>query len=69
MRGIEEFKPSDAMKNCAITIRPEPTVQRSREPKRSDIQPAMGATMTITTEPAIMIQPICDGEKWRMFWR
>ena len=58
MRGIEESWPNDAMKNCAITIKAEPTVQRRREPKRSDIQPAMGATMTMTTEPAIRIQPI-----------
>ena len=63
IRGTEESGPNDAMKNCATTIRAEPTVQRRRDPKRSDIQPAIGATMTITTEPAIMIQPICDGEK------
>lgn len=69
MRGMEESKPNEAMKNCAITIRPEPTVQRSREPSRSDIQPAMGATITMMTEPAIIIQPICEGEKWRMFCR
>src|SRR5262249_10923762 len=69
IRGTEEFGPSDPMKNCATTIRAEPTVQRRRDPRRSDIQPATGAIITITTEPAIMIQPICDGEKWRMFWR
>ena len=63
MRGIEECRPNEAIKNCAATIKLEPTVHRRREPRRSDNQPATGAHMTITMEPAIMIQPICDGEK------
>src|SRR5262249_38291242 len=67
MRGIVESRPSEAIKNCAMTIRREPNVQSRREPKRSDNQPATGANMTMTTEPVIMIQPICEGEKWRMF--
>ena len=67
MREIEESRPNEAIKNCPMTITTEPTVQRRRDPKRSDNQPAMGATITITTEFAMMIQPICEGEKWRMF--
>lgn len=67
MRGIDESRLRDARKNWAITMRPEPTVQRGRDPRRSDNQPAKGATRTIMTELAMMIQPICDGEKWRMF--
>ena len=62
MRGIDESTLSDARKNCEITIRLEPSVQRGRDPSRSDNQPAKGATRTIITELAMMIQPICDGE-------
>src|SRR4029453_4910062 len=40
MRGIEESRPKEAMKNCAITIKEEPTVQRRRGPKRWDTTPA-----------------------------
>jgi len=69
IRGIEESSPKEAMKNCAITIKAEPAVHSRREPIRSDNQPAIGATMMMMTELAIRIQPICDGEKWRMFCR
>src|SRR5215467_13901879 len=62
MRGINESRLRDARKNCAITIRPEPAVQSGRDPSRSDNQPAKGATSTIMTELAMMIQPICEGE-------
>src|SRR4029434_8980403 len=50
MRGIEESTPNDAIKNCPMTIRPEPAVQSRREPIRSDSHPAMGAIKTMTTE-------------------
>src|SRR5262249_15604981 len=69
IRGTEESRPHEAMKNCAITIRAEPTVPVRRDRQRPAIQRAIGAIMTITTEQAVMIQPMCDGEKWRMFWR
>src|SRR5437870_10797235 len=69
IRGIEESSPKEAMKNCATTIKAEPAVHSRREPIRSDNQPAIVATMTITTELAIRIQPICDGTKWRIVCR
>ena len=62
-RGIDESIPNDAIKNCQITIKPEPTVQSRREPIRSDSHPAIGATKTMTAELAIKIQPIWVGEK------
>src|SRR5215831_10445417 len=62
MRGIDESRPREARKNCEITIRLEPAVHSGRDPSRSDNQPAKGATRTIMTELAMMIQPICEGE-------
>jgi len=62
IRQAGESRPSEPMKNCAITIRLEPIVQRSREPRRSESQPASGATSTITSELAMMIQPMWLGE-------
>src|SRR5580765_7583914 len=67
--GIEALRVREAMKNCPSTITLVPIVQRKREPNRSESRPANGATITITTELAIMIQPILEGEKPMMLCR
>src|SRR5512142_31912 len=66
IRAMEEVVSRDAMKNWPTTMQAEPAVHRRRDPKRSDNQPAIGAMITITTELAIMIQPISVGEKPRI---
>ena len=65
IRGTDASTDKEAMKNWPMTMIPEPMVQSRREPMRSDNQPARGATMTITTELAMIIQPICVGENRR----
>jgi len=60
---IVECKVSEPIKYCPTIMIAAPTVQRIREPKRSDKRPATGANTMITTEPPIKIQPICVGVK------
>ena len=69
IRGIDESIPNEAIKNWPMTMTIEPNVQSARDPRRSESHPATGATNTMTTELATMIQPICVGLKWRMFCR
>ncbi len=69
MREIDESIGNEAIKNWPMTMIIDPNVQSRREPRRSESQPAIGATMTMTTELAMMIQPICVGENCRMFCR
>ncbi len=62
MRQIDASIGNEAIKNWPMTMIADPIVQSRREPMRSDNQPAIGATKTMTAELAIIIQPICVGE-------
>ena len=44
-------------------------VQSSREPRRSESAPAIGAMTMMITESATMIHPTCDGVYPSRFWR
>src|SRR5690349_5773623 len=61
IRATEDASSSEAIKNCPTTMTIDPAVQRRRDPKRSDSHPAIGATTMMTTELAMMIQPIWLG--------